>query len=407
MVTDFEHAGVSGFVIRHTLGPRINLYAIWSRPAAFLDGSALINMVAMQNELLARIYEAAAIPELWRGVMAEFARLAGAKEAVLIVSRGPEFLKWLSSSEGFQNFPGEHIACEGGPERTRRLLARQHAGFLTDHDVFTPEELTLSPLFRDFLIPRGYGIGVATAIPVPSGDTVIIHAEGEHARGPASRETIARLDQLRPHFARAALLSARLELERAHAAAQALKVLGLPGAVLGRGGRTLAANELLTAMMPDVVQDRPSRLALANPTADVLLADAIAQAEAIIGATVGSIPIPASEERPPMIVHVLPIRGVAHDVFGNAVAMIIVTPVVPREVPTANVIQGLFDLTPAEARLAEVVASGSQPREAAASLGIAEETARTTLKRVFAKTGVGRQADLVALLNGAQVPFRR
>jgi DNA-binding CsgD family transcriptional regulator len=108
-----------------------------------------------------------------------------------------------------------------------------------------------------------------------------------------------------------------------------------------------------------------------------------------------------------MIVHVLPIRGVAHDVFGNAVAMIVVTPVVPREVPTANVIQGLFDLTPAEARLAEVIASGSQPREAAASLGIAEETARTTLKRVFSKTGVGRQAELVALLNGAQVPFRK
>jgi DNA-binding CsgD family transcriptional regulator len=361
----------------------------------------------MQNDLLDRIYEAAAIPELWCGVMADFARMAGAKEAVLIVSRGPEFVKWLASSPDFQGIPGEHFAFEGGPERTRRLLAKQHAGFLTDLDVYTAEEMAQNPMFRDFLIPRGYGIGVATAIPVPSGDTIIVHAEGEHARGAASHETIARLDPLRPHFARAALLSARLELERAHAAAQALKVLGLPGAVLGRGGRILAANELLAAMIPDVVQDRPSRFALANATADGLLADAIAQAEAFVGAAVGSIPIPASEERPPMIVHVLPIRGVAHDIFGSAIAMVVVTPVVPREVPTANVIQGLFDLTPAEARLAEAIASGSQPREAATRLGIAEQTARTTLKQVFSKTGVGRQADLVALLNGAQVPFRK
>jgi DNA-binding CsgD family transcriptional regulator len=354
-----------------------------------------------------RIYEAAAVPELWPGVLTEFARMAGAKEAVLIVSRGPEFLKWLASSPAFQNVPGEHFAFEGGPERTRRLLARQHAGFLTDHDVYTPDEMAQNPLFRDFLIPRGYGIGVATAIPVPSGDTIIVHAEGEFTRGPISSETVARLDPLRPHFARAALLSARLELERAQAAAQALEVLGLPGAVLGRAGRTMAANNLLAGLMPDVVQDRPSRLVLANVTADALLADAIAQAEMIAGAQVGSIPIPASEEHPPMIVHVLPIRGVAHDVFGNAVAMVVVTPVVPREVPTANVIQGLFDLTPAEARLAGIIAAGSQPREAAAGLGITEETARTTLKRVFSKTGVGRQADLVALLNGAQVPFRK
>jgi hypothetical protein len=38
----------------------------------------------LNDPLLDRIYEAAAIPELWRGVLGDFARLAGAKEAVLI-----------------------------------------------------------------------------------------------------------------------------------------------------------------------------------------------------------------------------------------------------------------------------------------------------------------------------------
>ena len=40
----------------------------------------------------------------------------------------------------------------------------------------------------------------------------------------------------------------------------------------------------------------------------------------------------------------------------------------------------------------------ASPRESAEKLGIAEETARTALKRVFSKTGVSRQSELVALL---------
>ncbi|MEP9351344.1 helix-turn-helix transcriptional regulator [Xanthobacter sp. KR7-225] len=38
---------------------------------------------------------------------------------------------------------------------------------------------------------------------------------------------------------------------------------------------------------------------------------------------------------------------------------------------------------------------------AAAAAGISRETVRFQLKRVLAKVGVGRQADLVALLSGA------
>jgi DNA-binding CsgD family transcriptional regulator len=90
--------------------------------------------------------------------------------------------------------------------------------------------------------------------------------------------------------------------------------------------------------------------------------------------------------------------------FALARAIVIVTPVVPRDVPAAKVIQGLFDLTPGEAKIAALIGSGEQPRETAVKLGIAEETARSVLKRVFSKTGVRRQAELVALLGGVSLP---
>lgn len=116
------------------------------------------------------------------------------------------------------------------------------------------------------------------------------------------------------------------------------------------------------------------------------------------------------ENQPPLILHLTPIRGVAHDIFSRAASILVVTPVVVKDVPTADVVQGLFDLTPAEARLAALIAAGHRPREAAAALGVMEETARSTLKRVMAKTGLHRQADLIGLLRGAGVttdPSRR
>jgi DNA-binding CsgD family transcriptional regulator len=344
------------------------------------------------------------VPELWQEVLADFARLAGAEDSVLIAARGTTFNRWVVSSPRFAELVQAHSERFPTNIRTGRLIAAEHPGFIRDLDVLTQAEIDREPVFQDFLIPRGYGSGVATVISAPSGDTFIVHAECLRDHGPVSREVVARLDRLRPHFARAALLSARLEMERANAAAKALELIGLPAAILGIGGRLVACNDLLIGMMPDMVQDRPARLGLTDPAADGLLTAALGYLEMVShDMAVRSIPVRAREGRPPVIVHLVPIKGAAHDVFASGIAILVATPVVAKEVPTANVVQGLFDLTPAEAKLAALVAAGHPPATAALKLGVSIQTARTTLKRILAKTGVGRQADLVGLLQGAAI----
>lgn len=64
-------------------------------------------------------------------------------------------------------------------------------------------------------------------------------------------------------------------------------------------------------------------------------------------------------------------------------------------------LSGLFDLTPAEARLAVELASGHSVQEAAMEIGIAVKSARTYLERIFRKTETSRQSELVALLKSA------
>ena len=69
-----------------------------------------------------------------------------------------------------------------------------------------------------------------------------------------------------------------------------------------------------------------------------------------------------------------------------------------RHVLHRELLQSLFALTPAEARLAEQFANGISLTEVADNLRITVATARTQLKSVFRKTGTSRQAELVRLL---------
>ncbi len=62
------------------------------------------------------------------------------------------------------------------------------------------------------------------------------------------------------------------------------------------------------------------------------------------------------------------------------------------------ILQAAFDLTPAEARVASLVASGLSTPQAARALRLTPNTVRTHLARCFDKTGVRTQAGLSRLL---------
>jgi len=105
-----------------------------------------------------------------------------------------------------------------------------------------------------------------------------------------------------------------------------------------------------------------------------------------------------------MIAHVVPIRGSARDIFSRCSAMFMLTPVTRPEAPSVELIRSLFDLTPAEARIARGLASGQTVKDLAADSGTSANTVRTHVNAVLTKTGYSRQSDVVALLNGLRPP---
>jgi DNA-binding CsgD family transcriptional regulator len=99
-----------------------------------------------------------------------------------------------------------------------------------------------------------------------------------------------------------------------------------------------------------------------------------------------------------MIIHLVPVGNAEQDIFEVGSCLLAASAVVPSSVPSADLIQGLFDLTPAEARVACGIAAGKTVDALAATFAVSAGTIRVQLRSVFEKTATARQAELVQLL---------
>ena len=84
--------------------------------------------------------------------------------------------------------------------------------------------------------------------------------------------------------------------------------------------------------------------------------------------------------------------------FARARLLILIRDLSARPLAKAEQLRRGFGLTPGEALLAAALSNGTSLQDTADELGIGNETARTHLKGVFAKTGVNRQTALIALI---------
>jgi DNA-binding CsgD family transcriptional regulator len=354
--------------------------------------------------LIDRIYECAFAPDLWPGVLDELARIADAHGGFLFAAN-EKVLNWTASEQmrgNVQRFVNGDWLTRG--QRMRRLVGARHAGFLTEYDLYTEAELAADPIYRDLMWPAGFGWGVATAVPLPTGDMVCLSIERTRERGPVEQEVVRQLDILRPHLARGALLSARLQLERARAASETLALIGLPALVMDDHGKVLAANHLIEALTGHVHWRANDRVSLKDRAADALFQQALITFGLDTGAPVRSFALRGADPDAAMVAHAVPIRGTARDIFVRCAGILVLTPVALPNAPPVELIQSLFDLSPAEARVARHLATGSTVGEIASADGVSTNTVRTQVRGVLEKTGLRRQTEVVALLGGVALP---
>jgi DNA-binding CsgD family transcriptional regulator len=353
-------------------------------------------------DLIELIYEAAFVPERWNFVLQRASDLsASASAQVFFFSEsGPPRGTTL---ENLRSLFDQFVKGDSWKfcDSVQKMCSLQPASFVRVDDFLSPEEIERDPA-RVMLREFGIGAHLCTAIPMPTGELATFVFQRWMKDGDYEQGEIDRLDALRPHLARASLVSGRLRVERAEATASALDLMGLPAAVLSSSGRVMAMNPRLERMDKAFLPVAHGGLAIADRDANRLFQEAVTGMGRAV-ATIGSIPVPAIGGELPFVVHLLPLRRAAHDIFAGADILMLATPITPSAlVPSPNLLNALFDLTPAEARLAMDLASGLTLAGSAARHGVTVKTARTYLERIFHKTGTHQQSQVVAMLKTVQ-----
>lgn len=361
----------------------------------------------MLEDAIDHIYEAALVPETWPDAFARLAALAGGVSSAFVLYNGdeqPRFrappllepaLRLFTTSDAWKQ--SMRVSSLNSP-MMRELSHR----WVCADEFQTPEELRRDPVQ---LVLRSLGLGAqaGTAVTMTTGEIVAFSVERLEEDGQFPADALARLGIVRPHLARAGLIVAHLREERANATVALMERLGLPAAVLSARGRVLATNKLLDSL-PHIFRARAGGgLALPTQAANDLLGLACSQITRDVDAPSPSIPLPSIGGSEPMVAQILPLRRSAHDIFAGGDVLLAATSATGgAHAPSSQILEELFDLAPAEARLAVELASGKALKTIAAEQGIQFSSARTYLAQIFRKTGTHRQGELVSLLKNTQ-----
>lgn len=346
------------------------------------------------------LLDAAIDPARWDEAMDIISQYTNATGVVLlqIKGRGPGTPHTKSLEEGLDAYfrEGWHLR----DERNRGLPAMRRKGIFVDQDFATREELASSGYYN-FL--RGYGFNWSAGIGFSSGeDEWCMVVERGDKQGFVTPEEQADWVRFAPHLGRAALLSRNLSFANATGMVDAYQSLGCPSFLLDRNGRVIRANVAAENLIGDGLSLAQGVLGCGLPDDNRDLAGLIARLcrppEIADVEALPSVVIRRSTKRP-LIVEGIRIQGMASAVFSPAKAILLVSDTERSSAdPRMDLLRKMFGLTQTEALLVSHLAREVPLPLVAESLGISFETARSHLKRVFAKTGTNRQSDLLLLL---------
>jgi DNA-binding CsgD family transcriptional regulator len=281
-------------------------------------------------------------------------------------------------------------------------------------DLVPYEEFRRGRFYREWARPHGW-VDVASAVIEKSATSCTFLSVVRHeANGLVDDEMRRRMALVIPHVRRALLIGKTIHRNQTEAVCFSDVLDGLSsGTILvDAHGRIVHVNNAGNAILDaaDFLRTVCGRLVASDPAINAALREILVAAnagDAVLGIKGIALPLTAHDgER--YVAHVLPLTSGARRDAGlayNAVAALFIRKAALEPFSPPEVIGEMYKLTPTELRvLLAIVDVGGVP-EVAAALGVAVTTVKTHLSRLFEKTGVARQADLVKLVAGFSTPL--
>lgn len=196
-----------------------------------------------------------------------------------------------------------------------------------------------------------------------------------------------------------AAMAARLQQSRANGMLEGLASSGAAAVVLDHEGRVSAVTPTAEQLFDTDFGVRNGVLwGAASDDAACLAGLAIAARSRLDVIPQKSVLIRGLGRRRPVLINATRIAGVGLDEIPGARLLLILSDLGRREAGTQVALCELFDLSPAEAEVASMIADGVEIPDIAAHRNVATSTVRMQVKNIFRKMDINRQVDLVRII---------
>lgn len=354
-------------------------------------------------DLIDRIYDAGMSFDRWPDALTRIADLLGADDASL-GAMAPGALPWIFAPRTDPEFMRTYAEAYHPLDQVWHGVTERGVGRATSDAMVMPREaLEKSAFHNEWSRPQGYSTIMGSLILAEHGWRTVLMTPG---RETFERDQLRLLRTLAPHLRRAVQMNIRLAQGdlQTEATATLLREMATAAFVLDADGRVLFANlaaeELFRSGAVRVIQGVVATQG--DGAADLRM---LAARCAMGGPDASGAVVEALRPRlPPLRLQVTPVRREAPVLAPGIAAAIVfdVTGTAPDD-PVQR-LRRRYGLTAAEAVFALEIVKGDGKPATAERLGISFSTARTHLSRIFEKTGVHRQAELVRLVLGQDDP---
>jgi DNA-binding CsgD family transcriptional regulator/PAS domain-containing protein len=360
-------------------------------------------------DLIHLTYASAADARLWPAFLEKYAHAVHASAAALLVQDFRNPRGSAAASMGYDPFWEKRYADYYGslnPWMQRAPHLYRPGNVLISDRVMSDRELAKTEFYNDFLRPQNHFHSFGCIITQDDPIRSAIAAMRPQSAGEFEEAEEQLLKQLFPHLNTAMRLHERIA-----------------GMEYRMGGMMDALNRLAEGVM---LVDADGRVAFANRYAEAILrsgdglgqfadgvrADGTEQTRelrrAIAQVAAGGAGRPMAPGcaltlrrascRGALKLYIASAKSIRESSRGRPAAVVFIADPEQPRAPDPGTLEQLLDLSPAEARLATSLAQGKTLQDCAGEAAVSLNTVRTHLQRIFSKTGVRRQAELIRLI---------
>ncbi|KKB85045.1 hypothetical protein VW29_07740 [Devosia limi DSM 17137] len=346
-----------------------------------------------------RFLEAAIDPTLWKDVLEDLAVASGAF-GVNIVPIGPVFSGIVATTDSLAPAMELYI----GDEWYKRDFRVENAPLLSaevavEQDFATAEHFSSLDYYR---AQEKFGLRWTAIMAMPADSGLVSFVlQRRIDQGPFEREEVALFRHVRRKLLASTLVMRELAGARIAGLSAGFETAGIACISFDRAGKVAGCNERASRLLGADLQITAGHLRCRRPADSAAfnerLRQVLGQGPSFVPGVADVIVVPRPDRRP-LVIRLQRVGGGAQELFGAAAAVALIEdPEQARPIDTALLVT-VFDLTPREAEIACMMASGAGLVGIGLHLDITYDTVRTHARAIFRKTDTGSQGQLIALL---------